>query len=76
MSGKKPKKCKGCTLRDKGIKLRDDRIALLEQLVTLHQSEPMRRATVEVQSNMMVANAHELQQQQQKLDEVKPDVDP
>ena len=60
--------CKGC-------KLRDDRIALLENLVALHQSEPKRRSTVEVQSDMMVAQANELAQQQKELDEVEPDVD-
>lgn len=64
---KQPNVCEGC-------KLRDERILVLENLVALHQSEPKRRSTVEVQSDMMVAQANDLAQKQKKLDEVKSDV--
>lgn len=49
------KECDGC-------KLRDERILVLERLVTLHQMEPKRRATVEVESDALIARANELQE--------------
>ena len=69
MPPRKPRQRKPC----EQCKLYEERIRILERLVSLHQFEQKRRAAVEVECDGLVTRANELEQKQRGEEEADAD---